>query len=249
VVTAVAPAPERFDVRLVEARALSPSVREMEFERVDGRPLAFAPGQWVNLFVRGGDDDLKRAYSIASEPSGSSRFSVAVTHVEGGPASTVLHAIDIGTTITAVGPSGLFVRAATDPTPALFVGTGTGITPFRSMVRAALDAGSRAPMHLLMGVRHLEDAIYLDELTALQARHDTFRFTLTLSQPAAGWKGRTGYVQHHLAETYAALAATSGDAAPHVYACGLVRMVKAVREMARGELGVARTHVHQERYD
>lgn len=247
--TAVAPAPERFDVRLVEARVLSPSVREMDFERVDGKSLAFAPGQWVNLFVRGGDDDLKRAYSIASEPTASPRFSVAVTRVEGGPASTVLHAIEVGTTITAVGPSGLFVRAATDPTPALFVGTGTGVTPFRSMLRAAIHAGSRAPMHLLMGVRHLEDAIYLDELRELEARHDTFRFTLTLSRPAPGWAGRAGYVQQHLPETYAALAAVSGDAAPHVYTCGLVRMVKAVREMARNDLGVPRTHVHQERYD
>lgn len=250
--TAIAPPPERFEVRVAESRVLSPSVREIVFERADDKPLAFAPGQWVNLFVRGaaaGDEDLKRAYSIASEPLGSPRFAVAVTRVEGGPVSPVLHALDVGATIVAVGPSGLFVRDGADPSPALFVGTGTGITPFRSMLRAALRAGSRAPMHLLMGVRHFEDAIYHDELRDIEARHPSFRFTLTLSQPHAGWTGRTGYVQAHLAEAHAALTAASGGAAPHVYACGLVRMVKAVREIARNELLVPRGHVHQERYD
>lgn len=241
-------APERFEVRAVEARALSPSVREIVFERADGRALDFAPGQWVNLFVRGDGEDLKRAYSIASEPTGTARFAVAVTRVTDGPASTALHELPVGGTLTAVGPSGLFVRAAVDPTPALFVGTGTGVTPFRSMVRAAVAAGSVAPMHLLMGVRHREDAIWLAELEALAVAHPTFAVTVTLSRPDDGWAGRTGYVQGHVPELFAALQASTGQV-PHVYVCGLVRMVKAVRDLARGELGAPRGHVHQERYD
>ena len=40
--------PPTFEARLVGARPLTPNVRELVFERVDGQSLAFEPGQWVS---------------------------------------------------------------------------------------------------------------------------------------------------------------------------------------------------------
>jgi ferredoxin-NADP reductase len=39
----------------------------------------------------------------------------------------------------------------------------------------------------------------------------------------------------------------AGD--PHVYICGLEKMVSAVRQLARKELFLPRERVHSERYD
>jgi ferredoxin-NADP reductase len=36
---------------------------------------------------------------------------------------------------------------------------------------------------------------------------------------------------------------------PHLYVCGLERMVSAVRHLVRKEMGVPRERVHSERYD
>lgn len=238
-------APESFDVRLERARMLSPTVRELVFARVDGRPVDFAPGQWFNLMLPHEGGELKRAYSIASPPAGTASFEVAVTRVIGGPASEQLHAMEIGASVRAVGPSGLFTRDPADPTPALFVGTGTGVTPLRSMMAAALSAGSKAPMWLLFGVRHQNDVLYQEELTRWEAEHENVRVFVTLSRPDHGWLGRTGYVQTHLPSLWTEL----GQASAHLYVCGLERMVKAVREVARKGLGIDRKHVHQERYD
>jgi ferredoxin-NADP reductase len=235
---------EAFDVRLASARMLSPGVRELVFERVDGRPMEFEPGQWVNLML-GEAGGLKRAYSIASPPRGSPDFEIAVTRVPGGPGSEALHAMPVGTVVRAVGPSGLFFRKPGDPTPSLFVGTGTGVTPLRSMLKAALAAGSTAPMWLLFGVRHEEDVLYEDELRAWAAAHPNVRVFVTLSQPRADWTGRRGYVQVHLPEVWAELGAPGG----HIYVCGLERMVKAVREVVRKGLGIDRKQIFQERYD
>ena len=232
-------------MRLESARMLSPSVRELVFARVDGRPVDFVPGQWLNLMLPHDGGELKRAYSIASPPAGRPSFEIAVTRVIGGPASEALHAMEAGSGLRAIGPSGLFTRDARADTPAVFVGTGTGVTPLRSMMAAALAAGSEMPLWLLFGVRHEGEILYREELDAWQAAHPNVRVFVTLSRPDPGWAGRTGYVQTHLP----ALLSELGRLDAHVYVCGLERMVKTVRDLCRKELGLDRRQVHQERYD
>ncbi len=239
-----------FDAHLVASRRLTPSVRELVFERADGAPFQFDPGQWVNLVLPLPEGEIKRAYSIASAPvAGSPRFELAVTQVEGGPGSQFLHRIKEGETLRAIGPQGLFTRGLHAPLPSLFVATGTGVTPFRSMIEAALRAGCEAPLWLLFGARFEEDILYQDELTRWTREHPCFRYEITLSRPTPGWTGRQGYVQHHASELVRELRAVSAEAEPHAYICGLERMVNAVKDLLRNDLAMPRKHVHTERYD
>jgi ferredoxin-NADP reductase len=246
------PLPPPFVARLVSGRPLTPNVRELTFERVDGEPMAFAPGQWVNLVLPvGGPEGMgeaKRSYSIASAPDGSPRFEIAVTRVQGGAGSTWLHAAEVGTTLTAMGPQGFFTRPASSAPPSLMIATGTGITPMRSMLRAALAAGSRVPTWILLGARHEEDVVYAEELGALAAAHPFVRFEATLSQPHDAWPGRRGYVQTHVPALWDEVVRQGGGDA-HVYVCGLERMVGSVRELLRKDMGLPRQQVHSERYD
>jgi CDP-4-dehydro-6-deoxyglucose reductase, E3 len=247
------PLPPPFEARLVSTRMLTPSVRELDFERVDGQPMGFEPGQWVNVLVpvaQGEATHLKRSYSIASPPDGTPRFALAITLVKGGPGSSWLHEVEPGATLPFVGPQGFFTRPVAGAPPSLMVCTGTGLTPMRSMLLAALAAGSRAPAWILLGVRHEEDLLYVDELLAAAAGHPFVRFEATLSQPRDGWTGRRGYVQTHVRALFEELAAASGAAGePHAYICGLERMVGSVRDLLRKDMGLPRQRVHSERYD
>jgi CDP-4-dehydro-6-deoxyglucose reductase, E3 len=249
--------PPTFEARLAHARALTPSVRELAFERVDGQPMAFAPGQWVSTVFGSGpgetgggaEPEMKRSYSIASSPDGSPRFEIAVTHVQGGPGSTRLHALPPGAILRFVGPQGFFTRAAAaSGAPALMIATGTGVTPMRSMLRAAAAHASRTTLWLLLGVRHEEDMLYGDEFRALAREHAFFRFEPTLSQPRGSWEGKRGYVQAHVRGLWNDLAAR-GEGPPHAYVCGLERMVGSVRDLLRKEMALPRQQVHSERYD
>lgn len=239
------PPPPSFPVRLVASRVLAPSVRELTFARDDG-PMAFAPGQWIQLHVPVGDRVEKRAYSIASPPDGGATMALAVTRVEGGPVSTALHALELGATLTADGPTGFFTRAVDAGHASLFVATGTGLSPLRSMLLAAAAAGATEPLWVLLGVRHEEDALYAAELQALASAHPNVRVDVTYSQPR-GDVARRGYVQAHVPELVAELRRLGH--APHVYVCGLERMVTAVRDVLRKQLGFERRDVHSERYD
>ena len=258
------PLPPPFDARLVATRMLTPHVRELTFERTDGTPMAFEPGQWVSVSLPAsppsspaGDattEDAqaalpgKRSYSIASAPDGSPRFEMAVTRVAGGRGSAWLHGLEPGAVLPFIGPHGFFTRAPQNTSPALFVGTGTGLTPLRSMLRAALAAGNRAATWILFGTRREEDILYADELRAIAREHPFVRYEVTLSQPAPSWTGKQGYVQTHVRSLWEDLVARTGQP-PHTYVCGLTRMVSSVRDLLRKEMALGRELVHTERYD
>jgi ferredoxin-NADP reductase len=234
--------PPTFDLRLARARTLAPNVRELTFARTDGTAFEFQAGQWVSLVLPLATGEGRRAYSIASPPNGTPELEIAVTKVEGGAGSTYLHALEPGATLRAIGPQGFFTRTYGQPT--LFVGTGTGVTPLRSMIKDALAHADAAPMTLVFGVRTPEDRLYAEELDALAAAHPSFTVHYSLSRAGDDWTGRRGYVQTHVEELYRAL-----PAGTHVYACGLERMVGTVRDLLRKQMGVERKQVHTERYD
>jgi ferredoxin-NADP reductase len=239
---------ERFEIEILSTNALAPSVKSFVFARTDGTMLDYQPGQWVNLVLPTPSGEIRRAYSIASAPDETARFEVAVTEVTGGPGSGYLCGLDVGARLSAIGPLGFFTRDPSDPSPSLFVATGTGVTPLRSMLHAAVRAGLPAPIWLLLGVRRTSDLLYKDEFLRLAREHESFRVFFTLSQGEPEWQDRRGYVQTHVAELWAALE-REGKGEPHLYVCGLERMITAVRKLVRQDLGVPRERVHSERYD
>jgi CDP-4-dehydro-6-deoxyglucose reductase len=236
----------RRPVELIRARALSPSVRSLVFGLDE--PLAFEAGQYVDVFAKVASGFVfKRPYSIASVPADAREIEIAVTLVQGGPMSTALHAMQPGERAEIEGPSGVFRMRGAREEPALFVATGSGLAPLRSMLAEDLARGAGGGERaLLFGVRAEKDILWRNELDASARQHGRFRFEPTLSRPDAGWTGRTGYVQRHLAEMLASL---GGAPRVHVYVCGLSRMTDEVTAMLEQDLGVPHERVNHETYD
>jgi ferredoxin-NADP reductase len=232
----------RQSARVTAVRILSPTVKELSLEPTRG-PLTFVAGQWLNAYVQTDGTLVKRAYSIANAP-GSRHVELAVTYVEGGAASPALHALCVGAELEIDGPHGMFTRSPAERLePSLFVATGTGLAPFRSMLQAELGDPTLAPITLLFGCRTTQDVLWRAELDALTARYPRLSVVVTLSRPEASWTGRTGYVQNHLATL------TEQIGLPRVYICGLTRMVSEVRRVLKEDLGYDRKRMQSERYD
>jgi ferredoxin-NADP reductase len=233
------------EVIVRQTQMLSPNVRGLTLACVDGEPLSFVPGQWVNLELDAFGTRDKRAYSIASapNPTAPSTFEIAVTHVDEGLVSRALHAVPEGTVLQLDGPHGFFTREGQQSVPAWFVGTGTGVCPLRSMLQSELAAGDGPPLALLLGVRNEAEILYRAELEALAAQHPRFSFHVTLSRPPDAWQGLRGYVQAQLP------ALIDPKQKPHVYICGLSDMVGSVRKVLKEQLGLDRRSIHSERYD
>jgi ferredoxin-NADP reductase len=225
--------------RLIEFVELGPDLRHFVFE-ADAERLDFLPGQFVSFSDLIGGKEITRAYSLASPPDGTNRFELCLNRVAEGIFSPRLFAMRPGETVTMRQPLGMFVlrQPARD---SLFVATGTGIAPFRSMLKAHLPESS-PQFTLLFGVRYASHLMYRDEFEELASHYQGFRYWPLLSRPTPEWTGRTGHVQAHLEE------ALGGRRDVDVYLCGLKLMVDDVRSMLKG-LGFDRKQIFYEKYD
>lgn len=225
---------------LLESRELAPEVRHFVFEAPEVERLQFKPGQFVSFKATLSGKQITRAYSIASLP-GENRFELCLNLVHEGIFSPHLFAMQPGDSVEMTDPLGFFVvrNPAKD---AIFIATGTGIAPFRSMAPDYLRHPEAKQLTMLFGVRREETIYYRDEFEALAKKHPNFRFWPALSRPDPGWTGRTGHVQVHLLE------AIEDRRDLDVYICGLKAMVDDVRAILKG-LGFDRKQIIFEKYD
>jgi ferredoxin-NADP reductase len=225
--------------RLVRSLDLAPDVRHFEFEIADRSEFPFTPGQFVSIKEQVADKEITRAYSIASPPDGN-RFALCLNRVPEGIVSPRLFALSPGEHVEVQEPLGYFTLRHPER-PAVFVATGTGIAPFRSILLAALPQS--APITLLFGARYAHGVLYREELETLAQQHAHFRFIPTITRPDDSWRGAVGRVQSHLDEALANHATT-----PDVYICGLKEMVDDVRALLKHK-GFDRKQIVYEKYD
>lgn len=105
---------------------------------------------------------------------------------------------NIGDSVKFMGPMGVFAFDAQSPRKKVFVATGTGVAPFRSMIRDYLEHGGTDDLTLYWGFRREEDIFWMGEFTELSTKYPNFRFSITLSQKNDGWQGKEGRVTAHV---------------------------------------------------
>ncbi|HTA25606.1 MAG TPA: FAD-dependent oxidoreductase [Terriglobales bacterium] len=236
---------QTFTARLGRSTPLSEFTKHLEFEMKAVPRFGFVAGQWMSFKATKPDgEEITRAYSIASPPSEDDRFALCLNRVQDGFTSNYLCDMKEGDEIACQGPFGDFtLRPPMRDT--IFVATGTGIAPFRSMLHWLLAEESRhqgKQLSLVFGNRTEKDIYYHDEFLRLAADHANFQYLPTLSRADASWQGSRGYVQEHVP------AITQGRSDMHAYICGLDKMVKANRDLLKS-LGWDRKSILYEKYD
>ena len=224
---------------LLGSRELAPGTRHFDFEVESPGVLKFLPGQFISLKHTIDGKEMTRAYSLASPPDGN-RFALCLNLVPHGHFSNYLFGLDPGAAIDMAEPLGFFTLRDTRR-DAVFIATGTGIAPFRSILLHHL-AGATGKITLLFGCRYPHTLLYREELEGLTRSHTNFTLIETVTRPDGEWQGRTGRVQGHLDE------ALSGRADVDVYICGLKEMVDDVRALLK-QRGFDRKHIIYEKYD
>jgi CDP-4-dehydro-6-deoxyglucose reductase len=200
----------------------------------------FIPGQFVSFTEVVNDKKITRPYSIASAPGGN-RFEICLNLVQLGLFSPFLFSLEPGSAAEVSAPLGYFVLR--DPgREAVMVATGTGVTPFRSMLQAYLGQGDPHAITLVFGARYERGLLYRAEFEKLELGHANFRFWPVLSRPPETWQGRTGHVQPHVLE------AIGERRDLDVYVCGLKLMVDDVRAILKAR-GFDRKQIIYEKYD
>lgn len=231
----------------------------------------YLAGQYIGLRY----SKNSRAYSLASSPTGD-ELEICVRRVPGGRLSPRLcQELAPGDEVTVRGPHGELVLQDASTRNLVFLATGTGVAPFKSMIDYVFETdydeyeGDQRDVWLFLGTAWEDDLPYRDEFRALAAEHDNFHFIPCLSRETylSQWDGETDYVQHALLKhvddsTVTAPMGTrfderlqrpakSSDAARlepsnmEVYACGINAMVYSLVEAVE-RLGIPAERIESE---
>ncbi len=235
---------EKLKAVLLSSQELAPEVNHFEFEVPGVEELKFTPGQFISIVATVGGEQITRAYSIAS-PRDGNRFALCLNRVPDGLVSNRIFGLRPGDEIEISEPLGYFTLRHPGRR-VVFVCTGTGIAPFRSIL---LDLLPRTQPHIsmLFGTRHETGLLYREEMEQLAREYPSFRYLTTLSQPQTGWQGRAGRVTAHLDEAIG-LRTPEDMVETDVYICGLKEMVDDVRTELK-KRGFDRKQIIYEKYD
>lgn len=208
----------------------------------EGTVFDYDAGQFINAMIPTEVKVIKRPYSIASSPTWKGYLDLCWKKIPGGQATEYLWKLREGDKLEIQGPLGRFtLKVRPLPKTLVFVSTGTGIAPFRSMIHDLLDRKENVNIWNIFGNRYEEDILYREEFEELERKHPNYKNVFTVSRPKS-WTGETQYVQH-MVKKYI----TSPEGV-HIYICGLTNMILEV-EKAAMEMGFTKQQIFYEKYD
>ena len=181
--------------------------------------LKFLAGQYIEFLLK---DGAKRSFSMANPPHDAELLHLHVRRVAGGQFTAhVFEKMKERDILRLEGPYGTFFLREDSDKPMVFVASGTGFAPIKSIIESALHKGVQRPMTLYWGGRRPKD-LYLDGL----ARSWGIAYIPVISDglPEDAWSGRTGFVHRAVMQDFPDL---SGH---QVYACGVPIMVDSAKK-------------------
>jgi ferredoxin-NADP reductase len=185
-------------------------------------------GQHVDVRLTAEDGyQAQRSYSIASGPEDTDLV-LTIERLEDGEVSPYLvDELRPGDELELRGPiGGYFVWEQGFGGPLLLVAGGSGIVPFRAMLRHRGAVSGRISVRVLYSARSLEEVIYRDELLGIAA-DDAVDVRISLTREwREDWPGHRGRITPELLEAEA----WSPQQRPLMYVCGPSGFVEAIAE-------------------
>lgn len=236
---------QKFITQLAWSTKLNERFTVFHFELKEPNRLNFQAGQYMLVEVP--ETGHQRSYSIASSPSSSHAVEMLVDLQPQGPGTKYLAQLQPGDEVKMTGPLGYFIvpdRNTTigqDEKEIMFIATGSGIAPMKSMIEDLLiTKKDDRPMTLLWGLRYEVDQFWYDDFGILAQEHPNFSFQPVLSRPSEQWPFHKGYVTD-------VLCIQEEFSQKGYYLCGNNHMIQDARQILI-EKEVSPTHIHMESF-
>jgi ferredoxin-NADP reductase len=182
--------------RLVGTDMVAEGTAAFTFE-VDGGAPAFKAGQTCDLTLLSpayqDAEGSSRTFSIASSPADLPRITFA-TRLTGTAFKRSLLEAKPGTTVELDGPFGSLTLHQNAKKPAVFLAGGIGITPFRSIIKDAVERRLPHDLVLFFSNRTLAVTAFLRDLEGWAKAAPGFTLVPTLTEPVGSgtWAYETG---------------------------------------------------------
>ena len=220
---------------------------KMFYIRIDSdEPFDFKSGQFVTLDLPVSEKRQQRwkSYSIANNSNEDNIVELCLSLYPDGLGSRYLfEEVTVGTEIKLKGPDGGFVLPEVLDKELIFLCTGTGVVPFRSMIQNVFQ--NHIPfkkIHLIYGTKTERDILFLEEFEKYAQQSPDFKFDICLSK-AHHPKHHHGRIHEVYLDKY-----KEYDEDRVFYLCGWSQMIdEAVLHLFK-ELGYLRSQIVYELY-
>lgn len=214
--------------RVQQLERVAPGVMVISLKLPANERLQFLAGQYIDILMKNGK---RRSFSLANAPHDDELLQLHIRNYLGGTfAEHVFTRMKEKDILRLEGPLGTFFLREDSDKPIIFVASGTGFAPVKSILEHAFYIqnlrGNEREMVLYWGNRTKADLYMTDLVESWQQKHDNFTFIPVLSEalPAENWNGRTGLVHQAVLEDFDDLSGYQ------VYACGAPAMVEAAHK-------------------
>ena len=186
----------------LQARYLQPYPSLLRITVETDAPIEFVAGQYLAIRYQG----ISRVYSVASSPNRDD-IEFCIRRVPGGHLTSELaEDLSAGDRITLRGSYGDLTLQDPSQRDVVFLATGTGVAPLKSMIDYTFEegrdryGGRKRHLWLFLGAAWKDELPYYREFRSLGDAHDNFHFVPTLSREnyLTDWSGETAYVQYSL---------------------------------------------------
>jgi CDP-4-dehydro-6-deoxyglucose reductase len=210
--------------RVQKMERLADDVMVLHLKLPASERLQFLAGQYLEFLLK---DGSRRSFSMGNAPHDDELIQLHVRRVAGGQFTDhVFGKMKERDILRFEGPLGTFFLREDSHKPIVFVASGTGFAPIKSIIEHALKKGVTRPMVLYWGGRRPRD-LYMNALPLRWAGEHAqqIRYVPVISDalPEDNWTGRTGFVHRAVMEDFPDLSAHQ------VYACGVPVMVDAAK--------------------
>lgn len=235
------PERRRFLMPFLDQRDETPTSATFRFDR-RGTGYHYQSNQAIRLSLR--VDDARgphRLFSLSSSPTETDWIAVTCK-ITTSAYKSALRALRPGDDVEVVGPLGDLIYDPSRPT--IMVAGGIGVTPFRGMIRYAVDTRRETPIRLLYSARVPEELAFRAELDAMAGVHPDLSVVYSVTRPQdsrIAWHGRTGrFGEAELREIAAPLDR------PNFFVVGLPGMIREMLGILRGPLAVPEERLNWE---
>jgi ferredoxin-NAD(P)+ reductase (naphthalene dioxygenase ferredoxin-specific) len=221
---------------VVGIEPLAPDIRRLLLK--PAKPIAFSPGQYAQIAFTPAH---ARPYSMAGLPGDELLEFHVQLMPKGRVSGYIAEQLKVGDAVKVSGPLGAAYLRQQHSGPVLCVAGGTGLAPVLSVVRGAVAAGMRNPIHLYFGLRSPRELYGMAWLEHLRRVHPALQVHVVLASGADPATQRRGLVTQAIAQDHASLRGWQ------VYLRGSPPMVETTTLMVLGK-GVEAARIHADAF-
>nr|WP_298994257.1 FAD-binding oxidoreductase [uncultured Polaribacter sp.] len=210
-----------FPAKINKIEKVTKNVIKIVFRLPPTSNFKFNSGQYVNL-IKG---SINRSYSIANSSNHNNKLEFYIKKYENGLMSKYwFEEAKVNDLLRVEGPLGSFFLRESKYENIIFLATGTGIAPIKSILEKIKESAENKYQNkifwIFVGARHKEDLLWKPNISNIR-----INYIPVLSRENNNWEGEKGYVQNIVLKKNIDLKNAQ------VYACGSNEMIQSAKEI------------------